>query len=698
MPETIGDYSLESVLGRGAMGTVYRARHKPTGAIRAVKVIAGTADEELLARFRREANALARAGGEGVVPIHEAGFDRGRLFLVMGLMSNGSLRDRVGKVDWREAAGIAVALGRALERCHAAGLVHRDLKPDNVLFDEQGRPRLADFGLVRDLGALDLTRSGLMVGTPAYMAPEQLEGQRVDRRADIYALGSVLEELISGVVPLLGNDLGQTLALKARGRPSSLHQRLGAPRELDRVLDRALAPRLDDRYPTAAELCRDLEALLGGQKVSATPRRSKRPLAAGIAAGILVAGALTLVATRGPSPSGDLAPAAKPTPSPVLPLAPSPSSKTVEATHLIQRATSELDSREGMERVQGRVDRALEISAVDSLARADVDAFVAACRNRVSSPVPAVLDAEGMDHFFRPAFAAIRLARRFGAQIEPSEEFVDRAGDWAHLFRDCRDKDWCLEGLEAFRFAMRREAHLGRDAGHGASALRRLHKELAPELRGVLEEIEVVMLPRERAAFVEVHAEFLASDGRWDEALHAVLAAAPTIPGRNDRKQLAYALQRAGLSSKTPLDPALLDAVVNAYPDSPEFLMLRVLFRDAAEDDKHLEDVEGAAASEILEAPLRAIAFWRLAHAYDRRGDDASCAASYDRRPERVSELLRTNADDVKRHARALLRLGHQSKAAAALEEAGGDFLALVAEARAAKTPDARGALVEKLR
>src|SRR5579872_7433983 len=129
---SFADYDLEAEIGRGAMGRVHRACHRPTGALRAIKIGLLLADPETATRLEREAETLARVGGEEVVPVHEAGVEHGRHYLVMGFMPGGSLAGRlekVGRLEWREAAGIGLAVARGLARCHAAGIVHRDLKP-----------------------------------------------------------------------------------------------------------------------------------------------------------------------------------------------------------------------------------------------------------------------------------------------------------------------------------------------------------------------------------------------------------------------------------------------------------------------------------------------------------------------------------------------------------------------------------------
>jgi tetratricopeptide (TPR) repeat protein len=289
----LGPYELLGELGRGGMGCVYRARHVPTGAIRALKVLTGETDGEAIARFRREAQSLARVGGTGVVPIHDAGVAQGKPFFAMALLPGGSLRDRLktaGKLPWREATTLVAEVARVLERCHAAGIVHRDVKPDNVLLDDAGRPWLADFGCVRDLGASRLTETGVGLGTIRYMSPEQLQGIPVDGRADIYALAVVLHELIAGAPPYPGRSPVAQLAERAAPRPRLADAPL-APPDLDRVLDRALALDAASRTASAGELASGLEQILAGEKLEVAAGGPGK-LAVGLAAGVVLSLAL----------------------------------------------------------------------------------------------------------------------------------------------------------------------------------------------------------------------------------------------------------------------------------------------------------------------------------------------------------------------------------------------------------------------
>jgi tetratricopeptide (TPR) repeat protein len=308
---SFADYELEAEIGRGAMGRVHRARHRSTGALRAIKIGLVQSDPERAQRFEREAEALARVMGEEIVPVHETGVERGRHYLVMSFMPGGSLAARLekaGRLAWRDAVAVALPIARGLARCHEQGIVHRDLKPANVLFDDEGRPRLADFGLVRDLAAASLTETGSLLGTPLYMPPEQLDGKKVDGKADVYALGVVLHELVAGEPPFgATRSVLAMIAEKRNGR----RRRLGveAPRALDALLDRALLPDPVER-PTAADLARELGPLL------ATKERQRRGgwmvLAAGLALAVTAAAFFHAPGRTGTSP-------APPTPTPAPP-------------------------------------------------------------------------------------------------------------------------------------------------------------------------------------------------------------------------------------------------------------------------------------------------------------------------------------------------------------------------------------------
>jgi serine/threonine-protein kinase len=370
------DYTLEGELGRGGMGCVYRARHKPTGALRALKVLTGVPDPEVLARFRREAEALARLGpGAVAVPVHEIRVEGGRCFIVMGFMAGGSLGARLGsqgRLEPLEAIRMASRIARALESCHAAGLVHRDLKPDNVLFDEEGRVRLADFGIVRDLQATVLTETGTVLGTPRYMAPEQLEGKPVDARADIYALGVLLYVLVTGEPPHSGNSLYDLLRAKLSGQRAALPA--GMPDGLDAVIGRALAPSPDRRQESARELREELEALLAGavsakqEKLPAGPGRAL--VVAGVGVLLLLGAALAWERLRAPEkmarPDAPAIPRPDATPLDRLPL-PGPSPRAAPVTSAdgefaLRRAREANPGRDvflggDVERVRARMDQ-----------------------------------------------------------------------------------------------------------------------------------------------------------------------------------------------------------------------------------------------------------------------------------------------------------------------------------------------------
>jgi serine/threonine-protein kinase len=207
--QTIGPYQIEAILGSGGMAVVYRARHTQDDVV-ALKVLFPPpgAGAEIIARFEREARTSMRLRHPAIVRVVEAGQADGRAFMAMALIEGESLADRlarVGPLDETMAADIAWQIADALDYAHHQGVVHRDIKPSNILLATDGRALLTDFGVALALDDPALTRTGHTVGTPAYMAPEQANGAAVDGRADLYSLGVVLYQMVTGRTPFRGN-------------------------------------------------------------------------------------------------------------------------------------------------------------------------------------------------------------------------------------------------------------------------------------------------------------------------------------------------------------------------------------------------------------------------------------------------------------------------------------------------------------
>ncbi len=281
------------------MGAVYRARHVPTGAEHALKVIlpqaAGGVDDEDLARFRREAELLARGGSHpALVTIHSVGEDHlGTLFCAMELVEGESLAYRIaagGPMPVAAAAAIVAGAARGLDHLHARGVVHRDIKAANIMIDEQGLPRVLDFGLAFDPRATRLTATGDILGTPASMAPEQVDpriaGGTIGPAADVYALGALLYHLVTGQPPFTSRDplltLQQVLGEEPTP-PSSIVPRI--PRDLEAICAQAMEKAPERRYPSAAALADDLERWRRGERVRARRRGVVPPAARRMLAG-----------------------------------------------------------------------------------------------------------------------------------------------------------------------------------------------------------------------------------------------------------------------------------------------------------------------------------------------------------------------------------------------------------------------------
>src|SRR6266568_3017092 len=213
---TLGNYKILAQLGQGGMARVYRARQENLDREVAVKVLPPwfAADRNFVERFNREARLVARLSHPNIVTVHDANEYHGHLYIVMQLVDGGTFKQRLDQLqalsktmEVAEASRIFTQLASALSYAHDNGIIHRDVKPVNVLMDRSGRPILSDFGIAKVLaGSKALTRQGAGVGTPEYMSPEQCQGGPVDARADIYALGVMLFEALTGRLPFLGDN------------------------------------------------------------------------------------------------------------------------------------------------------------------------------------------------------------------------------------------------------------------------------------------------------------------------------------------------------------------------------------------------------------------------------------------------------------------------------------------------------------
>ena len=248
----LGGFRIEELVGRGGMGAVYRARQLDLDRDVALKVISPDRVEEPGARERlvREARAAAAVEHPNVLPVHAAGIDQDRAYVVMRYVAGDDLRTLVrveGPLAPARAAAVVMQIAEALDAIHAAGYVHRDVKPANVLVDGRGHAYVADFGLARAAAATSgLTGSGQWVGTTDFAAPEQIRGDPVDARTDVYALGGVLYFLLCGKPPFAGRDPEATLWAQLAQPPPAPSESDPALAPFDAVVARALAKRPED--------------------------------------------------------------------------------------------------------------------------------------------------------------------------------------------------------------------------------------------------------------------------------------------------------------------------------------------------------------------------------------------------------------------------------------------------------------------
>src|ERR1700730_886786 len=263
----LGSYEIVERLGGGGMAVVYRAAKKPLGREVALKALSSELfqDDGFVKRFETEAKTLAKLDHPNILPIYDFELSEGVAYLTMPLIRGGTLRDILnrGPLDTLTAWRYLREIGDGLQHAHDAGIVHRDLKPTNVLIHADGRAMLADFGLARGAGQpTHLTTIGLAIGTPGYMAPEQVMGHDVDKRADIYAMGVLTFEMLTGRLPFIGSNRMEVAYSTVNAPiPSAVKLNAVLPDELDVLLAKVLAKDPAQRPQTVRDLLAEMARL-----------------------------------------------------------------------------------------------------------------------------------------------------------------------------------------------------------------------------------------------------------------------------------------------------------------------------------------------------------------------------------------------------------------------------------------------------
>ena len=286
----LGRYEIKGVLGKGAMGLVYDGVDPQLNRRVAIKTIITKNLDEATAkhytmRFKKEVRAVAKVNHPNIVQVYDFGTEGELAYIVMEYIQGRELKDALDKkerFDLRAMFQMMTELLGALDQAHAAGVIHRDIKPANVMLDSKGHVKLADFGVARmddpDAGG-EKTRVGVVIGTPAYMSPEQTQGQPIDHRTDIFSAGILFYQILTGNKPFDGTGfaLQKKIIQDDPVWPSTL---LEVPDTFDRVVGKALAKEPDQRYQTAKKFADDLKKIAAGKEPEAPPVAAPKPAAA----------------------------------------------------------------------------------------------------------------------------------------------------------------------------------------------------------------------------------------------------------------------------------------------------------------------------------------------------------------------------------------------------------------------------------
>ncbi|MGE0707932.1 MAG: protein kinase [Planctomycetota bacterium] len=400
-PREVGPYRLVRRLGGGGMGEVWEATHTVSALRHALKLVRAP-DPEVALRFEREAEALARLEHPRIVRVHAVGREGDTLWLAQDLVAGESLDRRLerGPLAVDEALRLTRELGGALSHAHARGLLHRDLKPHNVLLNERGAPVLVDFGLALMVGRERLTQTGSVLGTPGYMAPEQCEGAPQDERADVYGLAATLYAMLVGRAPHVGASPLAVLDAVLHApidRPRALRPEVPAP--VERALLWALERDPQARPPSVTAL---VEALAGGARSRPRPRRLLAPLGAALLLAVALALRASLPTPAPPPPSpAQASPAVEPARR-RPPDAEAPYRAALLAGDAVALERAALRGPPGDPALRAAVSAFWRAAAARRLARADGDSLV----NRLGAGLPAA------ELELRQVLHALRLARQ----------------------------------------------------------------------------------------------------------------------------------------------------------------------------------------------------------------------------------------------------------------------------------------------
>jgi len=311
-PEKIGRYEIKSELGRGGMATVYKAYDPRFEREVALKVLPREMmhDPSFRIRFEREAKTIASLEHPAIVPVYDVGEEDEQPYFVMRHMTGGSLADKIekGPVSLREAARLMDRLGPALDQAHSKGIIHRDLKPGNILFDPAGEPYISDFGIAKIAQSQSTTvTGGAIIGTPAYMSPEQAQGETIDGRSDIYALGVILYEILAGTQPYQATTpMAVVVKHITDPIPHILDTNPSLPSGIESIIEKAMAKNPDQRFSTAGEFSAALSALARGESAEEALKTATMSVTRVQAAKTRMAGKVD--ATRASSPRSGISP------------------------------------------------------------------------------------------------------------------------------------------------------------------------------------------------------------------------------------------------------------------------------------------------------------------------------------------------------------------------------------------------------